>query len=61
LTVSYVSLLFQVHQTFRLGFISGFGIKSGLYCFKVGKTAAETHMMREAYGVDASSQTTTYE
>jgi hypothetical protein len=27
-------------------------------CFKVGKTAAETHMLREAYGDDASSKMT---
>jgi hypothetical protein len=69
--------LFQVDQTFRLGFISGFVIKSILlshslwslkeqricvkFCFKVGKTAAETHMLCEAYDDDASSQTMTYE
>jgi hypothetical protein len=31
------------------------------FCFKVGKTAAETHMLLEAYGDDALSQTTTDE
>jgi hypothetical protein len=32
------------------------------FCFKVGKTAAETHnMLREAYCDDAACQTTTYE
>jgi hypothetical protein len=31
------------------------------FCFKVGKTAAESHMLREAYGDDSLSQTTTYE
>jgi hypothetical protein len=32
------------------------------FCFKVGKTATETQkMLREAYGDDALSQTTTYE
>jgi hypothetical protein len=30
-------------------------------CFQVGKTAATMHMLREAYGNDASSKTTTYE
>jgi hypothetical protein len=29
-------------------------------CFKVGKTAAETHVLRETYGADAMSETTTY-
>jgi hypothetical protein len=29
--------------------------------FQSGKTAAETQMLREAYGDDALSQTTTYE
>jgi hypothetical protein len=32
------------------------------FCFKVGKTAAETrNMLREAYSDDPLSQTTTYE
>jgi hypothetical protein len=32
------------------------------FCFKVGKTAAETHnTLHETYGDDALSQTTTYE
>jgi hypothetical protein len=31
------------------------------FCFKVGKTAAETHMLCEAYNDDASIRTMTYE
>jgi hypothetical protein len=58
---------------FRLIFITGFVIKSVVvassmklvkeqiicvkFCFKVGRTDTETHMLREAYGNDALSQT----
>jgi hypothetical protein len=31
------------------------------FCFKVRKTAVETHMLHKAYGDDTLSQTTTYE
>jgi hypothetical protein len=32
------------------------------FCFRLGKTVAETYsMLREAYGIDALSQTMTYE
>jgi hypothetical protein len=30
-------------------------------CFKIGKPAAETYMLREVYDDDASSQMSTYE
>jgi hypothetical protein len=31
------------------------------FCFTVRKTAAETHILRKAYGFNALSQTTIYE
>jgi hypothetical protein len=71
-------ILFQVDQTFCFIFITGSVIKCAVvalgmesvkeqricvrFCFKVGKTAAKTHiMLHEAYGDDALSRMMTYE